>query len=648
MSPLLPPYSAHSPSPRRRRTCQILPGTRIANIGLFFATAALSGILFHILVFGAFSGAGAIAAPKEWQFKLPSVFQPSPAHNLPSELLTTELPEATHTAATHTTPDPPTTPSPSATIVTSEELSLEELRDLAKGTNGFFVRDFSLGLGWNNVRYIIEAALIQAKLLNRVLVLPSFVYARACEYNIDVCADYAVMVNRGHAIGWNEWESLPMEEQMGWRIPMSVMLDMPLLRQTHPAILVSDYLRLHGLSDGLEFSNGAWQRDSYHTNPSVFETNASHTPSLYVIHNDWYDPTGTNRVDFIPEDMRERGDWIIGDEDESTGRRGRWQESVPTTRVHDVLVEAMEKDKFVLDFEQVRGILETNGVHETWDISTDEELEELLRDNGWEVLYTFRGALGMDYTKTVVEPVRQVVPRGTIRGFKEEYGDVDADVVLLEGETHLNRKPGALRFTTTEAREIFADFALHHLHAFPKVFELADKLAQRMSDLTEGRLWMGAHMRRGDFVKLGWAMESSAEAHIARVKKHLAAGRKTLIGLSELQTYDIPGAVADPTQLSRRPPLPDDPFYVATDERNPEALDTIAKGGAVFLNDLLTIEDRQEFGWPLLLTDVRALVEQAVLARSAYFYAHAMSSVAGGIMNMRAVRGADPRTIQLD
>lgn len=47
----------------------------------------------------------------------------------------------------------------------------------------------------------------------------------------------------------------------------------------------------------------------------------------------------------------------------------------------------------------------------------------------------------MDYTKTVVEPIRQVVPRYTLRGFKEDYGDVDADVLLIEGEIHLGRKP---------------------------------------------------------------------------------------------------------------------------------------------------------------------------------------------------------------
>jgi hypothetical protein len=68
----------------------------------------------------------------------------------------------------------------------------------------------------------------------------------------------------------------------------------------------------------------------------------------------------------------------------------------------------------------------------------------------------------------------------------------------------------------------------------------------------------------------------------------------------------------------------------------------------VFLNELLEMEERRAFGWPLMLTDVRALVEQLVLAHSAYFYGHIISSCAGRIANMRAARGADPRTAFLD
>jgi len=70
--------------------------------------------------------------------------------------------------------------------------------------------------------------------------------------------------------------------------------------------------------------------------------------------------------------------------------------------------------------------------------------------------------------------------------------------------------------------------------------------------------------------------------------------------------------------------------------------------GAIFVNDLITLEDRQAFGWPILLTDVVGVLEQYVLSRAYYFYAHGMSSVAGGAANLRAMRGADPRTMFID
>lgn len=49
-----------------------------------------------------------------------------------------------------------------------------------------------------------------------------------------------------------------------------------------------------------------------------------------------------------------------------------------------------------------------------------------------------------------------------------------------------------------------------------------------------------------------------------------------------------------------------------------------------------------------MLTDVLALLEQSLLSHAGYFYAHAFSSVAGGVMNLRASAGADPRTAFLD
>jgi len=86
------------------------------------------------------------------------------------------------------TPDPPTPTETSSpwTSSSSDVLTLEQIRDIVAPTRGFFTRDYSLGLGWNNMRYILDAALIQSQTLNRTLILPSFVYARACEFELCV------------------------------------------------------------------------------------------------------------------------------------------------------------------------------------------------------------------------------------------------------------------------------------------------------------------------------------------------------------------------------------------------------------------------------------------------------------------------------
>ena len=141
------------------------------------------------------------------------------------------------------------------------------------------------------------------------------------------------------------------------------------------------------------------------------------------------------------------------------------------------------------------------------------------------------------------------------------------------------------------------------------------------------------------------------EAHAQRVKGRLQSGRAILLDvqfLGHLETYDLDGAQPDPEQITMEPPRAEDPFFVATDERDPDARRKIAGTGALFLSDLLTMDDRREFGWPLMITDVLALVEQQLLSHSAFFYGHAMSSLAGVIMNLRAARGADPRTMLLD
>lgn len=65
----------------------------------------------------------------------------------------------------------------------------------------------------------------------------------------------------------------------------------------------------------------------------------------------------------------------------------------------------------------------------------------------------------MDFVKHVVMPIRQVAQRTSLRGFIEDYHHVDADVVLLAGETHLNRKPVGI--LTSPVLRVGLSFSTH-------------------------------------------------------------------------------------------------------------------------------------------------------------------------------------------
>lgn len=132
------------------------------------------------------------------------------------------------------------------------------------------------------------------------------------------------------------------------------------------------------------------------------------------------------------------------------------------------------------------------------------------------------------------------------------------------------------------------------------------------------------------------------------VMGHLAGGRTILENLEEIQPYPIPDVQVSHALQTSPPPQVGDLFYIATDERDPAALEHFRSQGAVLLRDLLTQADRRTFGWPLMITDIRALVEQELLAHSAFFTGTRISSVAGGILNMRAAHGADRRTAYME
>jgi len=99
-------------------------------------------------------------------------------------------------------------------------------------------------------------------------------------------------------------------------------------------------------------------------------------------------------------------------------------------------------------------------------------------------------------------------------------------------------------------------------------------------------------------------MESTAEAHVEHVKDCLRTGREAIAHLTVIATYDFESTKPDMEQITVPPPLAGDMFYITTDERNSDALQVISDADAVMMSDLLTKDDRQAFGWLLMITDV--------------------------------------------
>ncbi|KAH7882455.1 hypothetical protein F5I97DRAFT_1817012 [Phlebopus sp. FC_14] len=533
--------------------------------------------------------------------------------------------------------------SPQDTQLSAAEFELQYLKDIVARTDGFYARDYSLWLGWNNMRYIIETALVHGRVLNRTTIIPSFVYARACEFNIETCAAFATMVNRGDATGSDEWRHLPIEQQMAWRIPISLMFNLTHLQQSHSVITVSDYLRLHNISSDVETSAGPWDIGIYH----LRDASGSPQPSLHVIQNSWYDPDDIIRVDRISADMRRRGGWRSEGGDSSRGQVGSWDDT-SDSEIYHALMDVLPGGKPLLSWGDVRRVVE-DGESITPE-SSDEAVGDVLRENGFEVLYTYEGAAGGEAVKDVILPIRMSVPRHRMRGLYEDYRNITSRVLLLRGEVHNGRKPGSLYFTSEASRSRYSQTVLYDMRLTDNVLDLAEQLKERLLTLNGGRLWMAAHMRRGDFARLNWVMEADFKQHLERIKRHLREGRDILISMhgGVAGTYNVPDATPDLSLVSLDPPEPDDKYYIATDERDPENLQYLREQGAVLITDLLTKDDRIKFGWSIMLTDVLSLLEQATLSRAAYFYAHALSSVAGGVMNLRAGSGADPRTALLD
>ncbi|QRV82583.1 O-FucT domain protein [Ceratobasidium sp. AG-Ba] len=594
-----------------------------------------------------------------------------------------------------------------------EKWTLEKARDMVSRTNGYYARDYSLNLGWNNMRYIIEASVYQAKLLNRTLVVPSYVYARSCRYELDVCASFFPKVYWTEAAHGFEWFDHPFDEEYLFRVPLETVLDLDRLRAgpsqndwtpkrdevVHwPVITASEYLQLHGLDPQIETHNGYWNRVDYQlpsgTNVTAYhealaaeeaakqEAEKAPSQTQNITPRSPHASSGLRRAIKAVQVHKRLTRSIKGGSTLYEMLNQEW-DAAPLVRVDDLqalhgynaqdwgwvnrsfvlsgtgVQDNERSQKLFLMLNQTRAIhkqivLEVNQV---WRVAqsvgyealeSGDNLQRILNEAGWDFLYTFQGRLNQEFIKSIVWPLTQVAPRANLRGVVNDLAQRTEEVVLVSGELHVERKPGLMRFTSAAARDAYSQIGLYAMRAPERYWRTAAQVEARMRAKCGGRMYMAAHIRRGDFIRFGWASDENIEVHVKSVRDKLRGGASTLAAIKK-EYSEQGGSTTVDTEIARyEPPQEADPFYVATDEHSQYGIDVIRRFGGVLIDDLLTPEDRQACGFEMLYSDLVGLVEQIVMSRASFWNAHAMSSLAGGVVNLRAARGADPRTALLD
>ncbi|TIB36988.1 hypothetical protein E3P86_02327 [Wallemia ichthyophaga] len=488
----------------------------------------------------------------------------------------------------------------------SKYKSKEQVKELVDSSKGYFVRDYSVWLGWNNVRYIIETTLLHAQILNRTAVLPSYVYARACEFDQATCGAFAVQVNRGKAIGTGQWDDLPESEQQGWKIPLGAMIDLDHLSHTYKNfITLDDYFDVEGLPADIIAMNGQWQQ--YYNKDN----------SYHVIENDDWDPKEIVRVDRV-------GEPPISD-----------PQAVPEG-LTPAKMEEMFGEESVQDLSYLRIVLQSRG------FKMPDDPAGAFAALGYRLMYTYDKVGGMDFLKSPINPIARVAKESSLRGLYEDGHDEEAKIFHVQGEIHLYRPPGSVHFTSKGARNDFKKIILQDMRPLPRLYQLAAIIDERMREKNDGRAWTAAHLRRGDFESQGWAMEANFNDHLDRIKDHLNSGIQ-MINKNPKYLHKISGSNDSPKM-----PQQGDYFYIGTDERNATNLEYVRSQGGVLLSDIVTPTDRDELGPIALYTDVLSLLEQLIMANSAYFYGFALSSVAGGVVNLRTAEKYNPKTALID
>ncbi|KPV76842.1 uncharacterized protein RHOBADRAFT_51829 [Rhodotorula graminis WP1] len=474
--------------------------------------------------------------------------------------------------------------------------SLDELAQIVGENPTYLVKDGWASYGFNNQRYMLESTLLLAKIARRIPVLPDSIWARSCAVDDSVCEANALRFFRHRNAHADVVGSTWNDDGPAYKLPIQLFLDLPHLRRTYgPLLTYRELIELYGIDPNLYDESLRWNTTNY-------------TPQGYT--------TAT-----VPDYLFQNRTFVRVDQPPPPPVVAAPADEIPEG-LNSAIVELALGSRAVWTAQQARDALRKRGVKLDGD---DDGLVRQLELLDVVPLYTFGDEVLMN--KALARPSVELALRNKVQPLVDTLASPpfnNASIVYLAGNLHDQRKPGGLYFTSPAARQAYVDLVVRGVRPPAGVRALGERLAERMGERVEGRRWLAAHLRRSDFVGIKWSPAQDAEAHFDKTRAALREGVEAL-----------------EAHFDERLPRGDDPFYLATDERNATALAYYRSHGAVLLSDLVTPADSSQLGPSASYMDVLAVVEQQVLARSDYFLGSELSSTSGGAVNVRTALGKE-------
>ncbi|CAH7689465.1 hypothetical protein PPACK8108_LOCUS24550 [Phakopsora pachyrhizi] len=510
----------------------------------------------------------------------------------------------------------------------------------------FLVRDWSVWLGWNNGRYVIETALALATLLDRELVLPGFHFANTCEGGDNsICDSLVPSFKKDVPFDLKDINDLsqypesfngtivmppvPTQNNIGWVVPIDAFLDtdntVSVLNKN--AIKFQDFLKLTSYKNknSLGMVNGSWS------------INFAEEMTYRRIMHSFFTEGGLTNVDKLPKPVEP----LITN----------------STYSNDVPKQVIEECKATLDkmAKQIKLEKRSENKYRTWDghLIQDEEmtqefaekdhplLERCIASKGLRSVYSFQKIA--DWMKAPYGETKNIMEVKKMRGIYDELKNYDEQVLHIEGEIHNLLPPASMVWSTIDGREEYKKIVRKSMRP-PKIYQtIAAKLELKMRAKCSGRSWVASHLRRGDFVGMGWADEDILIGW-NRIQEGVAYGIEILKKEPKL-LEPINKALKTSLEL----PSADDPIYIATNARSQKEIDFLRAKKVVLLQDLLDEDDKRELGkLASSFMDTLSILEQCLIMRSAFYFGDAQSSFTGTILNRRMFYGIDERLSKIE